>query len=483
MGNSLKDKTIRGVTWSGIDNIMQYAVSFIVGIILARLLSPDDYGLIGIIGIVTAICNTIINGGFGNALIRKQNASEDDYNTIFIVNIAVSLILYGVIYVCSPYIANFFERQELIILTRVTTLSIIIGAFALIQQTILTKRIDFKTQTRITIISSLCSGIAGVIMAFAGYGVWALVFQGLIYQSLQTILLWTYNKWYPNFRFSKGSFKELFGYSWKLTVSWLLDTIWKQVNQIVVGKFYSPYSLGQYTRANGFAQLFSSNLTNVLTRVAFPVLSTLQSDKDRMVSGYRRMIKVSMLISTFGLFLMGAVSEPLIYCLIGAKWHDAAIYLPIICLRSTLYPLSSYNLDMLQVQGRSDLFLVLEIIKKIIGIIPIVVGIFVGIVPMLLTGVVIGVLSFFLNSYYTGEMLGYSSWMQVKDVLPSYGISLIMAICIWPLKFLGINYWLLLPVQLIVGTCLFIGVCRFSKLQEYTEISDLLKSFILKFKR
>ena len=320
-------------------------------------------------------------------------------------------------------------------------------------------------------------------MAFTGCGVWALVFQGLINQSIQTLLLWFYNKWIPTFKFSKDSFKELFGYSWKLTVSWLLDTVWRQIYQVVIGKFYTPSTLGQYTRASGFAQLFSSNLTNVLTRVSYPVLSVLQEDTERMVSGYRRMIKVSMLMSSFGLILMGAVSEPLIYCLIGPKWYVASIYLPIICVSSTLYPLAAYNLNMLQVLGRSDLFLFLEILKKIIGIIPILVGIFIGIVPMLLVGLVTGIISFFLNSYYTGKLLGYSSWMQIKDVLPSYCLSFIMAVCIWPFKLLLDNYWVVLPLQLIIGVCLFAGMCRIMKLEEYKEIKEIFHNNIQKLRK
>lgn len=477
---SLKNKTVKGVAWSGVDNVIQYAVSFVVGIILARLLSPDDYGLIGIIGVFTAICSTIINGGFGNALIRKQDVTDDDYNTVFIVNIFASIVLYCVLFVCAPWIALFFERHELVSLTRVTSTSIIVGALALVQQTILTKKIDFKTQTRITAFSSLVSGVIGVIMAIVGYGVWALVFQGLLNQTLRTMLLWIYNKWYPKLHFSKDSFKELFGYSWKLTVSWLLDTIWKQLYQIVVGKFYSPYTLGQYTRANGFAQLFSSNLTNVVERVSYPVLSTMQQETERMVSGYRRMLKTTMLVSTAGLFLLGAISEPLLYCLIGPKWYDASVYLPIICISSTLYPLAAFNLNMLQIQGRSDLFLILEIIKKTIGIIPVVVGIFIGIIPMLLASLVIGVFVFFVNSYYSGKLFNYTPWMQLKDVAPSYILSFIMAICVWPLKFVCDNYWILLPFQLVFGILLFLMMCWRTKLEEFMALKEMTKIYIKK---
>ena len=255
---SLKDKTVKGVAWSGIDNVAQFGVSFLVSIVLARLLSPDDYGLIGIITIFTAVCTTLINGGFTTALIRKKDATDDDYNTAFIVNLCVSLLLYVVIYLSSPYIAEFFHRDELVALTQVSSLGMIIGALGLVQQTRLTKRIDFKTQTKITIVASVVSGIVGIVMALMSFGVWSLVAQSLISQGLRTILLWVVNKWVPQFRFSSDSFHDLFGFGWKMMVSGLIDTVWKELYQVVVGKFYSPATLGQYTRAKGFSQLFSS---------------------------------------------------------------------------------------------------------------------------------------------------------------------------------------------------------------------------------
>lgn len=305
----LKDKTVRGVGWSAIENVSQFAVSFIVSIVLARLLSPDDYGLLGIIAIFTAICTAIINGGFTNALIRKKNVTNDDYNTVFIVNMGVSLLLYVVIFFCSTLIACFFNHIELIQLTRVSSLGIIIGASALVQQTMLTKRIDFKTQTKITLIASVASGIVGIVMALLGYGVWSLVAQQLSSQCLRTILLWVFSKWAPQLQFSINSFKELFGFGWKIMISGLLDTIWKELSQVIVGKYYSPATLGQYTRAKQFSTLFSSNLTSVIQRVTFPVLSEIQDDKKRMIFAYRRIIKTTMFITAISMLFLGAISE------------------------------------------------------------------------------------------------------------------------------------------------------------------------------
>ena len=477
---SLKNKTIKGVAWSGIDNVTQYGVSFVVSIVLARLLSPDDYGLIGIIAIFTAVCSTFIYAGFGSALVRKKDATDEDYNTVFFVNFITSLFLYAVIFLCSPLIADFFKREELISLTRVSALGVIVGALTLVQQTILTKRIDFRTQTKITFIASIVSGVVGIVMALVGFGVWALVYQGLVSGIVRTVLLWTYNKSFPNFRFSNMSFHELFGFGWKLMVSGLLDTVWKQLYQVVVGKFYNPATLGQYTRANGFSELFSSNLTSVVQRVTYPVLSNIQDEKERMVVAYRKIIKFTMFISSIAMFALGAVSEPLLYCLIGPKWHEAATYLPLICISASTYPIHALNLNMLQVQGRSDLFLGLEIIKKTIAVGPLFIGAFVGIMPMLYTNLITTVIAFFLNSHYSGKMVGYSSWMQIKDVAPSYGIAIVVALSVFFLKFLPITNWVILPLQGIIGLITFIMLCRLFHLEEFDATINMLKPLLRK---
>lgn len=483
MSESLKDKTVKGVAWSGIDNVVQMGVTFVVSIVLARLLSPDDYGLLGLIAVFTAVCQALINGGFITALIRKKDATDDDYNTVFISNLGMSLLLYAIIYVCSPAIANFFERQELVALTRVSSLGMIIGALALVQQTRLTKRIDFKTQTKITIIASVTSGVIGIAMALLDFGVWALVAQQLSATTLRTILLWFYNKWIPQLRFSSTSFNELFGFGWKMMVSGLLDTVWKELYQVIVGKFYSPATLGQYTRAKQFSQLFSSNLTSVVQRVTYPVLSNIQDDKVRMISAYRRIIKTTMFITAISMFFLGAISEPLLYCLIGPKWHEASTYLPLICISGSLYPLHALNLNMLQVQGRSDLFLGLEIAKKIIGLLPLSVCIIYGVLPMLYVNLITGLICYFLNSYFPGKLLGYTSWMQLKDISPSYGLATLIALSVYFLKYLPITNWVILPIQIVLGVSIFFLFCTKTKMPEYKEVFDMIKPYLNKLKK
>lgn len=469
--------------WSAIDNVAQFGVQFVVSIVLARLLSPDDYGLIGIITIFTTVCTAIINGGFSNALIRTQKPTDEDYNTAFICNLVISILLYTIVFIFSPLIADFFNRHELVALTRVSSFTMIIGALAIVQQTRLTKRIDFKTQTKITLIASILSGIVGIALALMDFGVWALVVQGIVAQMLRTVLLWFFNHWVPSIRFSKDSFNRLFGFGWKMMISGVLDNLWKELYQLVVGKFYSPATLGQYTRAKQFSTMFSSNLTTVIQRVTYPVLSDIQNEKERMIAAYRKIIKTTMFMTFALMFALGAVSEPLLYCLIGPKWHEAATYLPLICLVGSLYPLHAINLNMLQVQGRSDLFLGLEIVKKIIGLVPLFIGAFVGIFPMLYTIVITSIISYFLNSYFSGKLLGYSSWMQLRDIAPSFFISLTMAIIVFCLKFIPLSNWLILPIQIVFGLIVFFFLCKITKIEEYKEVMDMIKPFLNKMNK
>lgn len=479
---SLRDKTVKGVGWSAADAFLAQGVSFIVGLVLARLLSPEEYGLIGIVLIFTTVLLSVVDCGFSNALIRKLKVTDDDYNTLFIFNILISLAMYGLLYAGAPLIAHFFDRPQLVPLTRVMGLLLIFQSLSIVQYTILSRNVDFKTKTKASLISAIISGVVGIIMAFLGYGVWSLVFQQLARQLLYSVFLWFYIKWWPKLVFCIASFKYMWGFGWKLLVSGLLDKIWAQLYQVVVGKFYSAATLGQYSRSKEYANIFSSNLTTIVQRVSYPVLSQVQDDKERMVHAYRRVIKTTMFITAIIMISMGAVSEPLIYCMIGPQWHQAATFLPLICISMSLYPLHAINLNMLQVQGRTDIFLYLEIVKKVIAIAPICLGIFINIFWMLVGTIITGVISFFLNSYYTGRKLNYSSWMQLKDIAPSYGIAAIIAISVYFFKYLPFSNWIILPIQIIVGVAVFFVVCENTQMEEYVEVKEMVKQYVSKFK-
>ena len=468
--------------WSAADAFLGQGVTFLVGIVLARLLSPDEYGLIGICLIFNTVLSGIVDSGFSNALIRKKDCTDDDYNTMFLTNLGFSIVLYGLLFVSSPLVAHFFGRQELTALVRATGFLLFFNALSITQVTILTKRIDFKTKTKASLISAILSGIVGIAMAYTGFGVWALVGQMLSKQLLYTLCLWVLNKWWPSLKFSISSFSYMWGFGWKLLLSGLLNNIWIQLYQVVVGKFYSPATLGQYTRSNEYASIFSSNLTTIIQRVSYPVLSEIQDDKQRMVEGYRRVIKMTMFITAICMISLGAVAEPLIYCLIGPQWHEAATYLPLICISMAFYPLHAINLNMLQVLGRSDIFLYLEIIKKVIGLVPICIGIFVDIYWMLVASILTGFVSLYLNSWYTGKALGYTFWKQLRDIAPSFGIAFAIALSVYFFKYLHISNWLILPIQIVVGVVVCIITCRKSQLEEYKEVMNMIKPILNKIK-
>lgn len=480
---SLKDKTVNGTFWSGIDAFLSQGVTFLVGLVLARILSPEEYGLIGIVTIFTSVLLGIVDSGFSNAIIRKQDAKDEDFNTLFLFNMAISIALFTLLFFSAPWIASFFDRPQLIPLVRVMGLLLILQALSIVQYTILSRRIDFKTKTKANVIAAVSSGLIGIGMAFAGCGVWSLVGQQLSRQLIYSVCLWIYNKWRPKLRVSAESLRYMWGFGWKLLISGLIYNIWNQLYQVVVGKFYSPATLGQYSRSKEYASIFSSGITTIVQRVSFPVLAQVQDNKERMINGYRRIIKDTMFITAVILIPMGAVAEPLIYCLIGPKWYEASTYLPLICISMSLYPLHAINLNMLQVQGRTDIYLYLEIVKRVVSVGPLFLGIFINIYWMLVGSIAAGIISFFLNTYYTGKKLGYSSWMQLKDIAPSYGVALFVAVAVYFLKYLPLSYWFVLPLQIAVGGAVLFLICEKTKLEEYVEVKEIIVGFYNKIRQ
>lgn len=483
MNESLKDKTVKGSFWSAADAFLGQGVTFLIGIVLARMLTPEEYGLIGIVLIFTIILSGVVDSGFANALIRKKDTTDEDYNTMFITNMAMSVAMFILLFISAPLIAFFFARDELIDLCRVMGLILIIQALSITQTTMLIKQIDFKTKTKASLISAIVSGVVGIGMAYTGFGVWALVGQQISRNLLYTIVLWGLVHWRPKLSFSRDSFYYMWEFGWKLMLSGLLNNIWNQLYQVVVGKFYTPATLGQYSRSKEYASIFSSNLTAIVQRVSYPALAEVQDDTERMVTAYRKIIKVSMFITAVCMFSIGATAEPLVFCLIGPQWEEAASYLPLICLSMVLYPLHSLNLNMLQIQGRSDIFLELEIIKKIIAIVPILLGALVSIYWMLWGVVVTGFIAFFLNSYYTGKKLNYSSWMQLKDISPSLAVSFVVAFSIFFFKYLPISFWIILPLQLFMGCMSLLVICEYNQLEEYLELKTISKKALIRIRR
>jgi teichuronic acid exporter len=473
--SSLKHKTVSGLIWSFIDTIAGQGISFIVGIILARLLAPREFGLIGMITVFIAISESFINSGFSSALIRKKDCTNTDYSTVFYFNLVTGILFFIILYLSAPAISGFFNEPELKAILQVMGLILIIDSLTIIQRTILTKRINFKLQARISVIASIGSGIIAIAMALNGFGVWSLVAQRIVKQCINSLFLWIWNKWKPLFVFSIKSFKELFGFGSKLLISGLIDTIYKNVYYLIIGKFFSAQELGFYTKASEFKNLPSQNLNSIISRVTYPVLSTLQDDIPRLKNNYQRLIRSVMFITFILMMGMAAVAEPMIHTLIGAKWEPAIIYLQLLCFVGMMYPLHSLNLNMLQVQGRSDLFLKLEIIKKIIAIPTIVIGVFFGIKMMIVGMMVNTLIAYYLNSYWSGVKIGYSFKQQVKDVLPSFILALTMGIAVYFLgELLPFSYIVKLIIQILFGAIFVFVFCEITKFKDYIFVKELV---------
>lgn len=476
----LRNTTIKGVGWSFTDSILSQGITFLVGIVLARMLSPEEYGLLGILMIFIVISESIVNSGLSSALIRKQGATEKDFSTVFITNLVLSFVMYGVLFVCAPLISHFFEKSQLTILLRVMGVIVIINALSLVPLTKLTRKVDFMTIAICSFVSAIASGAIGIYMAFEGYGVWALVGQQMTRQTVNTIALWIANKWLPKLQFSVESFKELWGFGWKLLVSGLINTIWNEIYKVVIGKCYSPATLGQYTQAHFYSDLFSRNMTSIIQRVSYPVLSKMQDEKERLKEAYRQVIKITMLVTFVLMFGLAGCAKQFIFVLIGEQWLPCVGYLQILCFSMALYPLHAINLNMLQVQGRSDLFLKLEIIKKCIAVIPLLLGIFIDIYWMLLGSVVVGWIAYYLNALYSGSYLHYTVWMQIRDIMPSMLMALGMAIIVFLIGLLPLSAYVLLPIQIVVGAVIVFITCEIIQLDEFLQIKNIAMGMIKK---
>ncbi len=483
MEPTIKQKTISGLMWSFIDSFAQKGITFIVGIILARLILPREFGLIGMIGIFIAISTSFMDSGFGSALIRKKDCTDQDYSTVFYYNLIVGVFFYWVIFLSAPAISRFFNEPQLTPLVQVLGLVLIIDSFTIIQTTILTKKIDFKLQTKVSVISSIISGGVGILMAYSGFGVWSLVAMQISQRAINSFLLWLWNSWSPLLVFSKESFSELFSFGYKLLISGLIDTLYRNIYLMIIGKYFSAQALGFYTRANQFTALPSENIVRIISRVSYPVLAQILEDKHALKRNYKKIIKSTMLISFVLMMGMAAVAEPMVITLIGEPWRPSIVYLQLLCFVGMMYPLHALNLNMLNVQGRSDLFLKLEIIKKILAIPVIIIGVMFGIKAMIMGMIVNTQIAYFLNSYWSGKFIDYSMLEQVRDIMPSFILAIsttaIVVFIGWLLPF---GYLPTLIIQVISGAVLVFLISEITKLEAYLFMKNILQTKLSEIK-
>ncbi len=480
---NLKQKTIAGLTWSFIEHLSKEGILFIIGIVLARLLSPREFGLVGMITIFIVISEGFIDSGFGQALVRKKNCNQADYSTVFYYNFLVGIILYLILFFSAGAISSFFREPQLVLILKVLGIVLVIKSFTLIHLIILIKRIDFKLQTKITIVSSTLGGIVGIYCAYNGYGVWSLVVKTLSTSAIASLLLWVWNKWKPSLIFSIQSFKELFAFGSKLMLSGLLNRAYKNVFLLVIGKYFSAADLGFYTRADQFKNLPSQNITGVIQRVSYPALSSIQEDIPRMKTAYQKLIRSTMLITFFLMFGLAAMAKPMVLTLIGEKWLESVVLLQLLCFVGIFYPLQALNQNMLKVQGLSNTVLTLEIIKKVLVAPVIFTGIYYGIIAMVLGMILHGMVGYIIDSYYSGRVIGYSIYNQIKDILPSFLTAVVVGGIVFFIgTLLKTNIILTFGIQLLAFIVLTVSLFEILKLKDYLFIKEIMMEKIFSYK-
>ena len=477
---NLKQKTINGVIWSAIERFSNQIIQFLVQIIIARLLFPSDYGMIGMLAIFMAVAQTFTDGGFGNALIQKKDRNNTDYSTVFYFNITTGIILSIIFFFSSGLIANFYKMPKLELIIQVMSINLIILSFQVVHKAILTINIDFKTQAKASLSSVIIAGIIGITMAYTGFGVWALVAQFTAINIIQTILLWYFEKWRPIRVFSKQSFKRLFNFGSKILAANLLHTIYLNLYTLVIGKRFSATDLGYYSRADQFAQFPSSNITGILWRVTYPIMSSIQNEDEKLKNVYRQYIRLSAFI-VFPLMIgLAAIAEPFIIFILTEKWRGVIPILQIISICYMFYPLNAINQNLMQVKGRSDLFLRLEILKKIIGITLLFISLPFGMYYVCLSLVVYALINLAINTYFTSKLINFNILQQIKDLIRILFAALAMGIVVYLINYIEISYILKLILGVIIGALVYTFIAWITKMSELKQVTNLIRPYIHK---
>lgn len=475
MAETLKQQTKKGLYWSFFNQFSNYGMQFCIGIVMARLLTPSDYGITALPGVFMAIAGIFQDSGMSGALVRKEKVEEKDYSTLFIYSIAMGIFMYAILFTASPWIAKFFNTPILTSLIRVTALGFLWGPVSTVQYVILSRKLDFKTPTKISITTKLFSGIVGILLAYIGYGLWALVISGVLSSFLGLIIVAYVVKWYPKTGWSKDSFKYLWNYGNKMLASSLLDTAYNNITPVFVGKYYSPADLGVYNRARGYAAMPSQQVTGVIQNVTFPVLSKMQNDNESLARNYRRMLRTTAFIVFPLMLMLAALARPLVITLITAKWEACIILLQIICFSMMWYPIHSINLNLLMVKGRSDLFLRLEIIKKIIGLSILAITLPQGLIIFCCGNILSSIISLIINTYYTGKLIDIVFFKQMRDLMPIAVLGLVMFGIILLANHFIINLYIQIIIGGIIGAIVYLGGAILFRFEELNDVKYMLK--------
>lgn len=417
--NTLRHKTVAGIIWTFLNQLFSVGIQTATTLILAWFLLPEDFGLVAMITVFFVIAHSLVDSGFSQALIRKKEVSQVDYSTAFYINLVLGVLTYALLFVSANFIANFYNEPRLSVLVRVVGLTVIINSFQLVQISELTRKLDFKTQFRVALSSSIFSSIVAIFMAVMGFGVWSLVAQMLISTFASTVLHWIVNKWRPSKEFSVESLSEMFGFGSKLLASGLIDTTFQNIYVIIIGKLFSATLVGYYFFALRIQQLIVAQLTDAVQKVTYPALSTVQDDNIALKEFYRKIIQTVTYIVFPCLTGVAVLAKPLFSVMLKDDWLPAVPYLQLLCIAGLLYPLHAINLNILKVKGRSDLFLYLEIVKKLMIVIIILITIHFGIFGILIGQIVSSILAYIPNSYFSVELIDYSLSEQLHDFVPN----------------------------------------------------------------
>lgn len=459
--SELRDKTISGLFWSFIEKIGGRGIEALITILLARILTPRDFGLVGMLAIFIALSQALVQAGFSQALIQKKDTDEEEYSSVFYINLTFSLLLYLLLFFTAPLIADFYQQPILVSMTRVLSVIFVINAFSYVQEAKLKKELKFKSLTFVHLPSILISGIIAIIMAYKGFGVWSIVAQRVVMRFAYAVQIWIYSKWIPQWTFNKKKAKGLFSFGSNLMISGIIHSVYDNVYLIIIGKFFPINILGYYQYAKKLVDFPIKNLGSVVNSVSFPALSSIQEDNKRLKDGYKKIIQHLFFISTPILIFSAILAKPLFGFVLTDKWLPAVPFFQLLCIWGLFYPLNTFNIEIINVKGRSDFTLKLQVIKKIVVTIGIIATIPFGIWPLVIFQTINGLLAYFINSYYSGRFIDYTMKEQVKDVLPIFLIGLLFGGILFLLNFIFAIYprWIRVIFGYLIGG---IGYLTFS---------------------
>lgn len=456
--DDMKSKAASGLAWTSFEKVGQEVIQFVIGIIIARILAPEDFGVVGMTAIFLALANTIVDSGFGSALIQKKDRTEADYSTCFYFNILVGFAIYGILWIAAPWIADFYRTPILTDVVRVLGIAFIINSLSISQTARMTAEMQFRQMSVITIVAQLVTGLVGLVLAMTGWGVWALVFQQIASGAVRLIGMEIALKWVPSLQFSRQSFRHLFGFGSKILCSSIINTVYNNLYTLVIGRAFLPSDVGYYTRANQTAALPTSSLTQVVMKVAYPMMAQVQDDVERLRNAYTKFLRAQLFVIFPVLLGIAALAEPLFLVLLGEKWLPAVPLLQVLCLGMLFDPLTVINLNILYVKGRTDLVLRLELIKKPIAFLILFLSLNFGLMWLCAGRALYCLIAYAFNCYYTGRFIGMGFWRQIVIILPVLVRGVVMGAVCYGLCLVISNPLAQVIVGVLAGGAVYLGM-------------------------